>query len=119
MIFFWGFVKQVACTKCNDHKEGYGDGNTFLSSPNFCSSRSSEEINWEEFNFKISCKLLELLTGEHCGQLTFLMMGLIAKRLFFVNKHKDIVQKNIHVIVFNSLAGTDLKQILLGLDMIA
>lgn len=47
------------------------------------------------------------------------MMGLIAKRLFFVNKHKDIVQENIHVIVFNSLAGNDLKQILLGLDKIA
>lgn len=47
------------------------------------------------------------------------MMGLIAKRLYFVNKHKDSVQENIHVIVFYSLADTDLKQILLGLDKIA
>lgn len=39
----------------------------------------------------------------------FLMMVLIAKRLYFVNKHKDFVQENIHVIVWNSLGGTDLK----------
>lgn len=39
----------------------------------------------------------------------FLMMVLIAKRLYFVNKHKDFVQENIHVIVWNNLGGADLK----------
>lgn len=39
----------------------------------------------------------------------FLMMVLIAKRLYFVNKHKEFVQENIHVIVLYSLGGADLK----------
>lgn len=37
------------------------------------------------------------------------MMGLIEKRLYFVNKHKGFVRENIQVIVLNSLAGADLK----------